>query len=106
ADPVIVSSLVCEDGVLKNEDGFPNEGTPLDEVRRAVWGILYADDAGMVSRSPVGFSRMMAVIVVVCREFEPTVSGNETAATHLVISTQLSRNGTAHPGGRPTVQAD
>ena len=35
-------------------------------VRRAVWGMLYADDACIVSRSPQGLTKMMEVIVEVC----------------------------------------
>lgn len=32
---------------------------PLAHVLRAVWGMLYADEASYVSRSPVGLSGMM-----------------------------------------------
>ena len=44
-------------------------------VRRAVWprGMLYADEACIVSRSPQGFAKMMEVIVEVCRAFALTV---------------------------------
>ena len=31
----------------------------MDYVRRAVWGMLYADDACIVSRSPQGLAKMM-----------------------------------------------
>ena len=31
----------------------------MDYVRRAVWGMLYADDACIVSRSPQGLTKMM-----------------------------------------------
>ena len=37
----------------------------MDYVRRAVWGMLYADDACIVSRSPQGLAKMMEVIVEV-----------------------------------------
>ena len=46
----------------------------MDYVRRAVWGMLYADDACIVSRSPQGLAKMMEVIVEVCRTFALTVS--------------------------------
>ena len=52
-------------------------------VRRAVWGMLYADDAGVVSTSPRGLTRMMGVIVVTCQEFGLTVSEKKTEAMHL-----------------------
>ena len=38
----------------------------MDYVYRAVWGMLYADDACIVSRSPQGLAKMMKVIVEVC----------------------------------------
>ena len=34
-------------------------------VRRAVWVMLYADDAGIVSKSAEGLAKMMTVIVTV-----------------------------------------
>ena len=34
-----------------------------------LWGMLYADDAGVVSRSPEQLRKMMEVIVVVCAAF-------------------------------------
>ena len=36
--------------------------------------MLYADDAGVVSRSPEQLRKMMGVIVVVCTAFSLTVS--------------------------------
>ena len=50
----------------------------MDYVRRAVWGMLYADDACIVSRSPQGFAKMVEVIVEVCRAFALTVSAKKT----------------------------
>ena len=47
-------------------------------LRRAVWGMLYADDACIVSRSPQGIAKMMEVIVEVCRAFALTVSAKKT----------------------------
>ena len=38
-------------------------------IRRAVWGMLYADDACIDSRSPQGLAKMLEVIVEVCRAF-------------------------------------
>ena len=46
----------------------------MDYVRRAVWCMLYADDACIVSRSPQEFAKMMEVMVEVCRAFALTVS--------------------------------
>ena len=50
----------------------------MDYVRRAVWGMLYADDACIVSRSPQGLAKMVEVIVEVCRAFGLTVSAKKT----------------------------
>ena len=52
----------------------------IDYVRRAVWGMIYAGDACIVSRSPQGLAKMMEVIVEVCRAFALTVSAKETKA--------------------------
>ena len=46
-------------------------GTPL-------WGMLYADDAGVVSQLPEQLRKMMGVIVVVCAAFDLTVSEAKT----------------------------
>ena len=50
----------------------------MDYVRRAVWGMLYADDACIVSQSPQGLAKMMEAIVEVCRAFALTVSAKKT----------------------------
>eukprot|EP00752_Nemacystus_decipiens_P003356 g3103.t1 len=68
-DEVIMRDLVY----LEEEDGGGG-GTQLDRVRRAVCGMLYADDAGVVSKSAEGLGRMMPIIVEVFREFGLTVS--------------------------------
>ena len=43
-----------------------------------LWGVLYADDAGVVSRSPEQLRKVMGVIVVVCVAFGLTVSEAKT----------------------------
>ena len=82
-DPLIVSDLVYLDEAPKGEDGRPRKEGTLEMVRRAVWGMLYADDAGVVSTSPRGLTRMMGVIVVTCQEFGLTVSEKNTEAMPL-----------------------
>ena len=69
-DDTILENLVFLD---EGSGGGPDE-TLLDRVRRAVWGIMYADDAGIVSRSPAGLARMMTAIVEVFGAFGLTVS--------------------------------
>ena len=52
--------------------------TALGCVRRAIWGMLYADDACIVSRSTRGLGRMMAVFVEVFGAFGLTISESKT----------------------------
>ena len=52
--------------------------TALECVRRAIWGMLYADDACVVSRSPRGLGRMMVVFVEVFGPFGLTISESKT----------------------------
>ena len=52
--------------------------TALECVRRAIWGMLYADDACIVSRSTRGLGRMMAVFVEVFGAFGLTISESKT----------------------------
>ena len=46
----------------------------MDYVRRAVWGMLYVDVTCLVSHSPQELTKVMEVIVEVCRAFALTVS--------------------------------
>ena len=82
-DPLIVSDLVYLDNAPKGEDGRPRKEGNSEMVRRAVWEMLDADDAGVVSTSPRGFTRMMDVTVVACQEFGLTVSEKKTETMHL-----------------------
>ena len=43
-----------------------------------LWGMLYADDAGVVSQSPEQLRKMIGVIVIVCAAFGLTVSEAKT----------------------------
>ena len=43
-----------------------------------IWGMLYADDAGIVSRSRSSLAKMMVDIVAVCASFGLTVSEAKT----------------------------
>ena len=62
-DPAILAELVH----LKEPPTSMGPEPAMDYVvRREVWGMLYADDACIVSRSPQGFAKMVEVIVEVC----------------------------------------
>ena len=47
----------------------------MDYVCRAVWGILYVDDACIISQSPQELAKMMEVPVEVCRAFANRIGG-------------------------------
>ena len=61
-DTVIFTELVH----LREPPTSMGPESAMDFVRRAVWGMLYADDACIVSRSPQGLAKMMDIIVEVC----------------------------------------
>lgn len=64
ADPAIVTHLALLDETPKGDGGEFLEETLLEKVRCAVWTMLYAENAGIVSRSPWGLARMTAVAVM------------------------------------------
>ena len=84
----------------------------MDYVRRVVWGMLYADDACIVSRSPQGLAKVMEVIVEVCRAFGLTVSAKKTETMCMPpprtprMMVRIEAAGLASPcGDRETMQA-
>ena len=72
-DTAILAELVH----LKESPTSMGPEPTMDCVRRAVWDILHADDACIVSRSPQGLANMMEVIVEVCRALALTVSAKK-----------------------------
>ena len=52
--------------------------TVLECMRRVISGMMYADDACIVSRSPRGLGRMLAVFVEVFGTFGLTISESKT----------------------------
>ena len=52
--------------------------TVVSVLATPLWGILYADDAGVVSQSPEQLRKMMGVIVVVCVAFGLPISEAKT----------------------------
>ena len=54
-EPAILAELVH----LKEPPTSMGPELAINYVRRAVWGMLYADDACIVSRSPQGLAKMM-----------------------------------------------
>ena len=63
----------------KRGAGGRGEATSGESVLATpLWGMIYADDAGVVSRSPEQLTKMMEVVVVVCAAFGLTVSEAKT----------------------------
>ena len=53
-------------------------GEEEEEEAQELWGMLYANDAGIVSRSPGGLGRTMTMIGIVCSAFGLTMSVAKT----------------------------
>ena len=90
---VVLVRFSEDEGIVQNLVRLDDDGACRDEepacVRRAVWGILYADDAGIASNSAEGFAKMTTVIVTV---FE---------AVALRVSAKKDKSGAAH--ARPCI---
>ena len=72
ADKGIMDALMH----LRKKKGAGERGeasTEASVLATPLWGMLYADDAGVVSQSPEQPRKMMGVIVVVCVAFGLTV---------------------------------
>ena len=65
--------------------------TPLECVRRAIWGIMYADDVCIVSRSPRRLGRMMAVFVEAFGTFGLAISESKTETICMPIRVHRQR---------------
>ena len=56
------SAILAELVHLKEPSTWMGPELAMDYVHRGVWGMLYADDACIVSRSPQGLAKIMEVI--------------------------------------------
>ena len=77
ADKGIMDVLVH----LRNKRGAGGQGEATvgeSVLATPLWGMLYADDAGVVSQSPEQLRKMMGVIEVVCAAFGLIVSEAKT----------------------------
>ena len=61
---------------------------PVAYVRRSAWGMLYADDAGIVSLSSESLAEMMTVIVIVFEAAGLTLLSEKKTETMLPAHTQ------------------
>ena len=57
-------------------------------MRRAVWGMLYGDDVGVVSMSAEGLAKMMTIIVTVFEAAGLTLFKRKTETTFLLYDNQ------------------
>ena len=80
-DPEILADLIH----LQEQPTKVGPETAMECVRRAVWGMLYADDACVVSRSPQGLERMMVNLVDVFGAFGLTVAEKKTETLSLSL---------------------
>ena len=68
----------------------------MERVRGAVWGMLYADDAGVVSRPAEGLARMMTVVVELFAEFGLMVS-EKTVTLVMKVPIKRAKEGEPQP---------
>ena len=74
----------------------------MDYVRRAGMGMLYADDACIVLRSPQGLAKTVEVIAEVCRAFALTVSAKTTETMRMPSPVHRGRRGKSKQPGKST----
>ena len=72
-EPAILAELLH----MKEPSASMGRKPAMDYVRRAVWGMLYADAACIVSQSPQELAKMMEVIVEGCQAFALTLSAKK-----------------------------
>ena len=75
----------------------------MDYVRCAVWGMLYADDTCIVSRSPQGLAKMMEVTVEICRVFALTLLAKEDG-NHVYAPTAYTADDGANRSSQANLQ--
>ena len=72
------SWTLCTPEEKKGAGGWGEATAGESVLATPLWGMLYADDAGVISQSPEQLRKMMGVIVVVCAAFGLTVSEAKT----------------------------
>ena len=77
-------------------------GEPV--LATSLWGMLYADDAGVFSQSPEQLKKLMWVSVVVCVAFDLTISEAKTEI--MCLLTKVIRESTTTLGVEIAGQAD
>ena len=104
--------VVVREVVLLNDAGGVvgrEEQEPLVCVRRAVWGVLYAEDAGNVLKSAEGLTKMMTVIVTLFEAADLSASESKTETALLPTTTDRPnkpRPTARHRSSRPEIWTD
>ena len=99
-EPAILAKLVH----LKEPSTSMGPEPAVDYVRRAVWGMLSADDACIVSRSPQMLAKMMEVIIIeVCRAFALNRVG-EKDRDHVYAPSSYTADDGANRSSRANLQ--
>ena len=75
---LVLQRFIEDADILQEQRRETRLEAPIDCVRRAVRGMLYAGDECVVSRSPRALANTMEVIVHVCDAFDLTVSEKKT----------------------------
>ena len=104
ADAAILDSSMVK--LQRKENGKRRGGgNGQEEEARTLWGMLYADDAGIASRSPEWSEKMTTVIVTACATFGLTVSEAKTEI--MCLQTKGGGKRAVHPYcSRPGVQTN
>ena len=75
-DPEVTADVVSIRWTPPATDGGATKGVTVGSCN--LWSMLYADDAGLVSRSPRSLAKMMATVVEVCGAYGLTVAETKT----------------------------
>lgn len=86
---------------LQEETAGTAEKTPVERLRGAVWEMLYADDAGVVSRSAEGLARMTTTVVIeIFAKFGLTLPEKETETFLMRLPVKRPKKGEPPPSPR------
>ena len=88
---------ILNDLVYLEEEAGARVGTLLERARRAVWGMLYADNAVVVSKSQEGLTRMMTIVVEVFGAFGLPVSEKKTETLLMQAPEKQPKKGGSPP---------
>ncbi|CAM9118947.1 unnamed protein product [Sphacelaria rigidula] len=78
-DRLLINKAVAQDFIRIAERGRNTR----DELGKLLWAMLYADDAGIASRSWVSLTKIMASVVEVCAAFGLVVAEKKTVTLHM-----------------------